>query len=72
MGGSSLKGGEGNIVGTIIGVAVMASLRNGLNLIGVRNIWQMLFLGVALILAVLADNLRLMIRSRRELRPAAS
>lgn len=68
MGGSSLKGGEGNIVGTIIGVAVMASLRNGLNLIGVQNIWQMLFLGVVLILAVLADNVRMMIRSRREVR----
>lgn len=68
MGGSSLKGGEGNIVGTIIGVAVMGILRNGLNLIGVPNIWQVLFLGVMLILAVLADNLRTMLRSRRELR----
>lgn len=67
MGGSSLKGGEGDITGTIIGVAVMGILRNGLNLIGVPNIWQVLFLGVMLILAVLADNARIWMRSRREL-----
>lgn len=71
MGGSSLKGGEGSIVGTIIGVAVMAVLRNGLNLIGVPNIWQVLFLGVMLILAVLGDNLRSSLRAGRELRQTA-
>ena len=65
MGGSSLKGGEGNIIGTIIGVAVMGIIRNGLNLIGVPNIWQVLFLGVMLILAVLGDNLRSWIRARQ-------
>lgn len=68
MGGSSLKGGEGNIIGTIIGVAVMAVLRNGLNLRGVPNTWQVLFLGIMLILAVLADNLRSWLRASRELR----
>lgn len=64
MGGSSLRGGEGNITGTIIGVGVMAILRNGLNLIGVPDIWQGLFLGVVLIFAVLADNLRNTLRMR--------
>lgn len=68
LGGSSLKGGEGSILGTIIGVAVMGVLRNGLNLIGVQDDRQVLLLGIALILAVLADNIRLMIRSRREAR----
>ena len=68
LGGSSLRGGEGSILGTIIGVAVMGILRNGLNLLGVQDNWQMLFLGVALILSVLADNIRLMIRARREAR----
>lgn len=68
MGGSSLTGGEGSIIGTIIGVAVMGVLRNGLNLIGVPNTWQVFFLGVMLILAVLGDNLRGLIRSRGELR----
>ncbi|MDH7482440.1 MAG: ABC transporter permease [Armatimonadota bacterium] len=67
MGGSSLRGGEGNITGTIIGVGVMAILRNGLNLIGVPDIWQGLFLGVVLILAVLADNLRNALRERLKL-----
>jgi ribose transport system permease protein len=71
MGGSSLRGGEGNIVGTIIGVAVMGILRNGLNLVRVPSVWQGLFLGVVLILAVLADNLRSALRARRELRVAA-
>ena len=72
MGGSSLKGGEGSIVGTMIGVAVMAILRNGLNLIGVPNIWQVLFLGVLLILAVLGDNLRTWLRAGRELKQTIS
>lgn len=64
LGGSSLKGGEGSVIGTIIGVGVMGILRNGLNLIGVPNAWQVLFLGVALIVAVLADNLRNTLRWR--------
>ncbi|MCX6375377.1 MAG: ABC transporter permease [Armatimonadetes bacterium] len=71
MGGSSLKGGEGNIIGTIIGVAVMGILRNGLNLTGVPNTWQVLFLGIMLILAVLADNLRTWLRTNRELQYSA-
>ena len=71
MGGSSLKGGEGSIIGTIIGVAVMGILRNGLNLIGVPNTWQVLFLGVMLILAVLGDNLRSWLRAGREMHYAA-
>lgn len=68
LGGSSLKGGEGSILGTIIGVAVMGVLRNGLNLMDVQDNFQVLFLGAALILAVLADNIRLTVRSRREAR----
>jgi ribose transport system permease protein len=66
MGGSSLKGGEGNVVGTIIGVGIMGILRNGLNLIGVTDTWKVLFLGVMLIAAVLVDNLRVAMRSRRK------
>ncbi len=71
MGGSSLRGGEGSIIGTMIGVAVMGILRNGLNLRGVPNTWQVLFLGAMLILAVLADNLRVWMRSRLESRQQA-
>ncbi|MCL6629183.1 MAG: ABC transporter permease [Armatimonadetes bacterium] len=67
MGGSSLKGGEGNIVGTIIGVGIMGILRNGLNLIGVTDTWKVLFLGVMLIIAVLVDNLRTMVGSRHHI-----
>lgn len=66
MGGSSLRGGEGSIIGTIIGVAVMGVLRNGVSLRGVNDIWQVLFLGTMLIVAVLADNLRNWIRARGE------
>lgn len=62
IGGTSLFGGEGNIFATLIGALIIASLRNGLNVIGVYAFWQNVVIGVAVILAVYADQWR---RSRR-------
>ena len=62
IGGTSLFGGEGNIFATLIGALIIASLRNGLNVIGVYAFWQNVVIGVALLLAVYADQWR---RSRR-------
>ncbi len=55
MGGTSLAGGQGTIVGTVIGALIVAVLGNGLNLLGVQTFYQYLVQGVALILAVLLD-----------------
>jgi ribose transport system permease protein len=58
IGGASLFGGEGTVVGTMIGVLIMGVLRNGLNLLNVSSFWQKVVIGVVVILAVWVDVLR--------------
>ncbi len=57
MGGSSLLGGEGKIMGTIIGSLIIGALRNGLTLMNVPTFTQQVAVGVVVILAVFADQL---------------
>ncbi len=56
VGGTSLAGGQGTVVGTVLGALIVAVLGNGLNLLGVQTFFQYLFQGAALILAVLLDQ----------------
>jgi len=58
VGGTSLFGGRGSIVGTFIGAMLIGVLRNGLNLMNVGSYVQMVVLGVVILLAVLFDQLR--------------
>jgi ribose transport system permease protein len=55
IGGASLKGGEGTISGTVIGVLIVGVLRNGLVLLGVTPFLQMVMIGVVIISAVAVD-----------------
>lgn len=55
IGGTSLLGGEGNVLGTLIGALIMAVLRNGLNLLGVSSFLQQVVIGSVIIIAVLID-----------------
>jgi len=55
IGGTSLLGGEGTVVGTLIGALIMAVLRNGLNLLGVSSFIQQIVIGSVIIAAVLID-----------------
>jgi ribose transport system permease protein len=55
IGGTSLLGGEGTVVGTLIGALIMAVLRNGLNLLGISSFIQQVVIGSVIILAVLID-----------------
>jgi ribose/xylose/arabinose/galactoside ABC-type transport system permease subunit len=55
LGGASLSGGEGTIVGTLIGVLLLGILRNGLVLLGVSPFVQMVLIGAVLIGAVALD-----------------
>jgi ribose transport system permease protein len=58
IGGASFFGGRGTVVGTFIGVLIMGLLRNGLNLMDVSAFWQMVVIGVVIVLAVFIDVLR--------------
>ncbi|MEE9166133.1 MAG: ribose ABC transporter permease [Candidatus Neomarinimicrobiota bacterium] len=55
IGGTSLMGGEGRVIGTLIGAFIMGVLRNGLNLLGVSSFIQQTVIGSVIILAVLMD-----------------
>lgn len=57
IGGTSLMGGEGNVIGTIIGALIMTTISNILNLLGISPFIQQIAVGVIIICAVLLDRL---------------
>jgi len=58
IGGTSLRGGTGTILGTVIGAFVISILANGLRILSVSQEWQMVVTGVIVILAVYLDIVR--------------
>jgi ribose transport system permease protein len=58
IGGTSLSGGEGTILGTIIGAFIISTLTNGLRILSVPQEWQTVITGAIVILAVYLDILR--------------
>jgi len=64
IGGTSLSGGEGTILGTIIGAFIMSVLTNGLRILSVPQEWQIVVTGGIVIVAVYADILRRQQQSR--------
>lgn len=57
LGGTSLFGGRGIVLGTLVGALIVGVFRNGLTLMGVSSIYQVLVTGILVILAVAADQL---------------
>lgn len=57
LGGTSLFGGRGSIVGTLVGALIVGVFRNGLTLMGVSSVYQVLVTGILVILAVTTDQL---------------
>jgi D-xylose transport system permease protein len=55
IGGTSLKGGRGSVLGTLLGAAVMATLLNGMTLLAITPEWKLIARGTALVAAVLFD-----------------
>src|SRR5215471_15644921 len=58
IGGTSLFGGEGNVIATLIGALIETTIRNGLNLLGVNAFWQYVVNGAVIIAAVAVDQWR--------------
>jgi L-arabinose transport system permease protein len=58
LGGVSLSGGVGTMMGTIIGVLIMGTVQNALNLMNVPTFYQYVVRGVILLLAVLFDQVK--------------
>ena len=58
IGGTSLSGGRGTILGTLIGALIMSVLTNGLRVLSVAPEWQTVVTGVIIIFAVYADQMR--------------
>jgi ribose transport system permease protein len=65
MGGTSLFGGVGTILGTVIGVFIPAVLQKGFNIVGVQPYWQMIAVGAVLIAAVWFDQQRRRANNKR-------
>src|SRR5574341_1088042 len=57
LGGTSLFGGRGVVLGTLIGALIVCVFRNGLTLMGVASVYQILITGILVILAVATDQL---------------
>ncbi len=58
IGGGSLQGGEGSVVGTLIGAFIMGLLSNGSDLLGINPYWQQVIIGAVIIVAVGFDEFR--------------
>lgn len=58
IGGTSLAGGRASIIGTVVGATLMATLNNGLQILGIAQEWQRIAVAVVIIIAVWADTVR--------------
>jgi ABC-type branched-subunit amino acid transport system permease subunit len=58
LGGTSLAGGSGKVIGTLIGALMIAVIQNGMNLTGVESYRQKVVLGFVILGAVLLDTLK--------------
>lgn len=56
LGGTSLAGGKGHIIGTLIGALIIGTLNNGLNILDVSSFYQQVVKGIVILLAVLVDR----------------
>lgn len=55
LGGVSMSGGKGRVSGTVFGALVIGIVSNGLNLLGVSSFWQLVVMGVIILVAVIID-----------------
>ncbi|MCB1719726.1 MAG: ABC transporter permease, partial [Candidatus Competibacteraceae bacterium] len=58
IGGTSLKGGQGAVTGTVLGALFMAVLANGIVLLSISGYWERVIIGSVVLIAILLDLLR--------------
>ena len=68
LGGTSLMGGRGSIVGTVIGAFVIGFLADGLTLVGVSSFWQLVIKGSVIVLAVILEQTQQRVQTRLTMR----
>lgn len=56
VGGTSMSGGRGKILGTFVGVILLTVMTNGMTLVGINTYWQQVFKGVIIVVSVLAET----------------
>ena len=57
IGGTSMSGGRGNIIGTIFGAILMATIKNGLSMLNVNTFWHQVVIGLFIVAAVAFDGI---------------
>jgi erythritol transport system permease protein len=65
LGGTSLMGGRGTILGSVIGACVIVVLSDGLVMAGVSSMWQKVFIGAVIVAAVVLDHVQQRVEERR-------
>lgn len=56
VGGTSMSGGRGKVIGTVVGVLLLTVLTNGMTLVGMNTYWQQVLKGIIIVVSVLADT----------------
>ena len=64
LGGASLSGGKGSIVGALFGALLLGTLNNGMVMLNIHTYWQQVISGIVLVVAVVFD----VVKKRREQR----
>jgi erythritol transport system permease protein len=65
LGGTSLMGGRGTILGSVVGACVIVVLTDGLVMAGVSSMWQKVFVGAVIVAAVVLDHVQQRVEERR-------
>jgi ribose/xylose/arabinose/galactoside ABC-type transport system permease subunit len=58
LGGTALMGGRGTMLGTVLGIAILGVVNNGIVLLGLAQYWQLIVSGLVLLTAVVVDEVR--------------
>lgn len=67
LGGISIRGGEGSVIGAVLGIVIIGILDNGMLLMGMDPNWQEVIKGTVLVLAVGLDGLQSMEKAKKSI-----